>query len=42
MRLSSIAALGYYALPQDLAFLEQLAKGQTRFRFAAQTALKNF
>lgn len=41
-KLSSIAALGYYASPQDQAFLEQLAQGQTRFRFAAQTALKNF
>ena len=41
-RLSSIAALGYYADPKDRPALEALAKGQTKLRFAAQSALKNF
>lgn len=41
-RLSSIAALGYYAQPQDQPLLEEIAQGASRFRFAAQTALKNF
>lgn len=41
-KLSSIAALGYYADPTDQDFLAQLAQGQSRYRFAAQTALKKF
>jgi len=41
-RLSAIASLGYFAEPSDKAFLESLAQSSTRFRFAAQTALKNY
>ena len=41
-RLSAIAALGYYAEAEDQSFLEEVAQGDSKFRFAAQTALKNF
>ena len=41
-RLSAIAALGYYAQAEDQSLLEEIAKGENRYRFAAQTALKNF
>ncbi|MEM1085138.1 MAG: HEAT repeat domain-containing protein [Verrucomicrobiota bacterium] len=42
LRLSSIAALGYFADPSDRAFLTDLAEGESRLRYAARTALKNF
>ena len=41
-RLSAIAALGYYAQAEDQSLLEEVAQGDSKFRFAAQTALKNF
>jgi len=40
MRLSSIAALGIYASENDRAYLTSLAEGKTRYRYAAQSALK--
>ena len=42
VRLSSIAALGYFADPADKPFLTDLAKSDSRLRFAAITALKNY
>lgn len=41
IRLSSVAALGYFADPADRPFLQQLAASDDKLRFAAQTALKN-
>lgn len=41
LRLSSIAALGYFADPADRPFLEQLATSGDPLRFAAQAALNN-
>jgi len=41
-RLSSIAALGYFADPTDKSFLENLANSQSKLRFAAKTALKKY
>ncbi|MFC4992845.1 HEAT repeat domain-containing protein [Rubritalea tangerina] len=40
LRLSSIAALGVYAAPEDRAYLTELAESSTKFRYAAQAALK--
>ena len=40
MRLSSIAALGIYGSEDDRPYLTSIAQGQTRFRYAAQSALK--
>jgi len=40
IRLSSVAALGYFADPADRPFLEQLARSNDRLRFAARTALE--
>jgi hypothetical protein len=42
LRLSSIAALGYFSDPEDRPFLQQLAGSDDRLRFAAAAALKNF
>ncbi|MEM1084134.1 MAG: hypothetical protein AAGI48_08415 [Verrucomicrobiota bacterium] len=42
LKLSSIAALGYFADPADKTFLTNLAEGSSKLRFAASTALKNF
>jgi hypothetical protein len=42
LRLSSIAALGYFSDPEDRPFLQQLARSDDRLRFAATAALKNF
>lgn len=42
MRLTSIAALGLYRSGEDREYLESVANGSTRFRFAAQAALKKF
>ncbi|MGB6222894.1 HEAT repeat domain-containing protein [Haloferula sp.] len=42
VELSSIAALGYFADPEDKALLTELAEGDTRLRFAARSALKNY
>lgn len=42
MRLSSIAALGIYGSENDRAYLTSLVEGQTRYRYAAQSALKKF
>ena len=39
IRLSSIASLGFYASPEDQALLETLATGDTRYKYAAQSAL---
>ncbi len=39
VRLSSIAALGFYADPADRPYLESLSTGTTKFRHAAQAAL---
>jgi len=41
IRLSSVAALGYFADPEDREFLENLANSNDRLRFAARTALEN-
>ena len=40
MRLSSIAALGIYRSGDDRQYLQQIATGSTRYRYAAQSALK--
>ena len=40
MRLSSIAALGIYSSEDDRAYLTSIATGKTRYRYAAQAALK--
>lgn len=40
MRLSSVAALGIYGSPEDLDYLTTLARGSSRYRYAAQEALK--
>ena len=40
LRLSSIAALGIYRSTEDRAYLQQIATGGTRYRHAAQAALK--
>ena len=42
MRLSSIAALGIYQSELDQNYLSDLAQGSTRYRYAAQSALKRF
>lgn len=42
MRLTSIAALGVYGSEEDRAYLESVAAGNDRFRYAAQSALKKF
>lgn len=42
LRLSSIAALGYYAHPQDQAYLQSLSTTPHRYQQAARTALKRF
>jgi hypothetical protein len=42
LRLSSIAALGYFHDPADRQFLQQLAGSDDSLRFAAAEALKNF
>jgi len=41
IRLSCVAALGYFGDPADRPFLEELATGGSRLRFAAQQALLN-
>ena len=40
LRLSSVAALGYFRDPSDKPFLEDLAASDDRLRFAAREALK--
>ena len=40
LRLSSIACLGTYANPADKAFLQTITSQNTRFRYAAQSALQ--
>jgi hypothetical protein len=40
LRLSSVAALGYFKDPADKPFLEELASSDDRLRFAAREALK--
>lgn len=40
LRLSSIAALGYFGQPEDRPFLEELVRGDSRLRFAARSALE--
>lgn len=40
VRLSSIASLGLYAAPEDRAFLQEISTGDSRYKFAAQTALQ--
>lgn len=42
VRLNCVAALGYYAEPEDRRFLEELASGDSRLRYAAQQALTNY
>ena len=41
VRLSSIASLGLYANPEDKPLLESIAKQDTRYKYAAQSALKS-
>jgi hypothetical protein len=41
VRLSSVAALGYFRDPADLPFLRQLAESDDPLRFAARQALRN-
>jgi len=41
IRLNAIAALGSFGDESDLGQLEQIAASSTKFRYAAQTALKN-
>lgn len=42
IRLSSIAALGYFSDPADQPFLRDLAQSNNRLRFAAREALRNY
>ena len=42
LRLSAIAALGIYRAESDREFLQEIANGQTRYRYAAQSALHKF
>lgn len=42
LRLSSIAALGVYRSEDDRAYLQQIAGGNSRMKYAAQSALKKF
>ena len=42
VRLSSIASLGFYASPADQPLLEEIASQNSRFKYAAQSALGRF